>query len=497
VTSPRPVVLIGFMGAGKSTVGRLVAGRLDRPFVDADRVIEAVADTTIPDLFARDGEAAFRAREARIVSDLVANSTAQVIAVGGGAVREPTVRLLARRAHVIWLDVSADEAWRRISGDATHRPLARDHDQFVTLYQTRRSAYADACDAYVDADAPPDRVAEHALQAAIIRPGALDRLAEQVGSRRALVVADREIATRLPARLPDPILISGGEAAKTVDSAASLWRSMADADLERRDVLIAVGGGTVTDVAGFAAATFRRGVAWIAAPTTLVGQIDAAIGGKTAINVAAKNDVGAFHQPEAVITDPTLLETLARREWAAGLAEAIKTMLLEGGALAPLVDGLEPGIAALAERTELVRRCAAYKTRVVVEDPTEQGRRAVLNLGHTIGHGVEAAAGYQRFLHGEAVAVGLCAALSLSEQLVGLDPAVRAHTETLLTRHGLPTRADGLDPRAVMNAIRGDKKRSKGRPRMVLLAAVGDPRIGIDPGDELLADAVRDATASV
>ena len=185
-------------------------------------------------------------------------------------------------------------------------------------------------------------------------------------------------------------------------------------------MIVCVGGGSVTDVGGFAAATFRRGLPWLAVPSTLVGQVDAAIGGKTAINVAAKNDVGAFWQPSAVLCDPELLETLPSREWAGGMGEVVKTALLVGGRLWELVEGWEPGPGDVARRSELVQRCAGVKTLVVAGDPEDRGRRAILNLGHTIGHGIESVAGYGGLSHGECVAIGLVAALRLSEQLAGL-----------------------------------------------------------------------------
>ena len=189
-------------------------------------------------------------------------------------------------------------------------------------------------------------------------------------------------------------------------------------------------------------------------PGTLVGQVDAAIGGKTAINVAAKNDVGAFWQPESVICDPELLETLPPREWTAGFAEALKTGLLAGGPLLELVRSWPPGPGTPAQRAELVRRCAGFKAVVVAEDPTEQGRRAILNLGHTIGHGIEAVAGYGVLLHGEAVGDCVVAALWISEQLRGLSSALREEMTALLTAHGLPVRADGEEAGAVLEAMR-------------------------------------------
>ena len=242
------------------------------------------------------------------------------------------------------------------------------------------------------------------------------------------------------------IALAGGEEAKSPAGLERLWRALAEQELERGDVIAIAGGGAVTDVGGLAAATFRRGLPWIAVPSTLVGQVDAAIGGKTAINVAAKNDVGAFWQPAAVLCDPLLLETLPAREWAGGMAEVIKTGLLTGGRLWELVEHWEPGTGDLAARTELVQRCAGFKTLVVASDLDERGRRAILNLGHTIGHGIEAVAGYGGLTHGECVSIGLVAALRLSEALAGLETGTAEHVAQLLQRHGLPVSAPGLDP---------------------------------------------------
>jgi 3-dehydroquinate synthetase len=257
---------------------------------------------------------------------------------------------------------------------------------------------------------------------------------------------------------------------------------------------VCVGGGSVTDVGGFAAATFRRGLPWLAVPSTLVGQVDAAIGGKTAINVAAKNDVGAFWQPSAVLCDPGLLETLPPREWAGGMGEVVKTALLVGGRLWDLVQSREPGPGDVASRSELVQRCAGVKTLVVADDPEDRGRRAILNLGHTIGHGVESVAGYGGLSHGECVAIGLVAALRLSESLAGLPAGTAAETAQLLERQGLPVNAPGVDPGAVLAAMRHDKKRTAGTHRMVLLEAIGRPVHGVAVGEDVLAEAVRAAT---
>jgi 3-dehydroquinate synthase len=292
------------------------------------------------------------------------------------------------------------------------------------------------------------------------------------------------------------IELEGGEEAKSLAVLEGLWRALAERELERGDVIVCAGGGSITDVGGFAAATFRRGVPWLAVPSTLVGQVDAAIGGKTAINVAAKNDVGAFWQPGAVLCDPSLLETLPPRQWSGGMAEVVKTALLAGGRLWELAESWEPGLGEPAGRTELVQRCVGVKTLVVAADPEDRGRRAILNLGHTIGHGIEAVAGYGGLSHGECVSIGLVAALRLSERLAGLPDGTAERTARLLESFGLPVSAPGLDPAAVLAAMRHDKKRTAGTHRMVLLEAIGRPVYGVGVDEQMLADAVRAATAA-
>jgi shikimate kinase/3-dehydroquinate synthase len=483
------------MGAGKTTVGAELARRAGVPFADADAEIERDAGRSIAELFATEGEPAFRDREQRAIERLLAGA-AGVVAVGGGALGRP----LPRRddVRVVWLDVDADVAWERVRTERAGRPvrpLAADAAAFRRLHAARIGTYAAAADALVDAAPPPAAVAAAIEVVPDVRSGAPAALPTVIGDRRAFVVADRAVDDRVPAGTAGRLELAAGEAAKSVAGLVRLWRAFADAGLERRDVVVAAGGGTVTDVAGFAAATFRRGLAWIAVPTTLVGQLDAAIGGKTGVNVAAKNDVGAFHLPEAVLANPELLATLPPREWAAGFAEAVKTGLLAGADLHRRCLAWGSGIGTTAERVELVRRAAAYKARVVAEDPHERGVRAVLNLGHTIGHAVEAAAGYGTLLHGEAVAIGLSAALWLSVEVRGLDPAVLAETEAALTRAGLPVRAPGVGAAAVREALGADKKRARGRVLMVLLDAVGAPVFGVDPGDDLVRAAVERAVS--
>jgi shikimate kinase/3-dehydroquinate synthase len=489
-TLNRPIALAGFMAAGKSTVGRLLAHRLGRHFADADAELEQRAGCSVPALFERDGEAAFRELEQRVMRDLLLRDDAPVIALGGGALVAPDTRALVReRAFCAWLDVPLATAWERVDGARGARPLAGDRASFEALGARRAQVYVTCADAIVAAEEAAGDVAGALAQQVWTRSG----IAGLAMAEGAVAIVDRALPLT---HARGVIELDGGEAAKSPPALERLWRELAARELERGDVLVCAGGGSVTDVAGFAAATFRRGVPWLAVPSTLVAQVDAAIGGKTAINVAAKNDVGAFWQPSAVLCDPELLETLPAREWAGGMAEVVKTALLAGGRLWQLVERWEPGIGDRAGRSELVQRCAGVKALVVAVDPEERGRRAILNLGHTIGHGVESVAGYGGLSHGECVSIGLVAALRLSEQLCGLPHGTAERTAQLLASHGLPVRAPGLDPAAVLAAMRHDKKRTAGTHRMVLLEAIGRPVYGVAVGEDVLADAVRAATAA-
>lgn len=489
-------VLIGFMGAGKTTVGERLAALRGVDFVDTDRELERRTGRSIPDLFG-EGEDVFRQRETALIEELLGPGGPGVLALGGGALTQPGARRAVReQGRVLWLDAPTDVLWARVEaeGGAETRPLAVSAHRFEDLRLQREGLYATAADAIVDAAADPDVVARACLAAGTVRPGALERIGEFASDRSALMIVDEPVADRVPGDHPT-VVLPGGEGVKAIATLEHLWRAFADHELERRDLVVAVGGGAVTDVTGFAAATFRRGLDWLSCPTTLVGQVDAGIGGKTGIDVAAKNDVGAFHPPRAVLSDPSLLTTLPDREWGAGFAEVVKTALIAGGPLWDRTRRWQGGRGTEEDRLDLVRRCAATKERVVAEDPREAGVRAVLNLGHTIGHGVEHAAG-GRYLHGEAIAIGLVAALDLSVEHADLDPTVVADAVAVLDRMGLPTRAEGVAPDAVVTAMRADKKRVAGRLRFVLLAAPGAPRFGVDLADDLVEAAVARAVGA-
>ena len=408
----RHLVLVGFMGAGKTTTGAEVAERLGREFADLDDLIGNPAE-----IFERQGEAAFRAQEAAALDKALARREPTVISVGGGAVETDAVRLALRDEFVVALDVDADTAWERVRG--SDRPLAQDEAELRRRYELRAPFYAEVADAHAgDVDG-----VVLAAAGVYVETGALGRLSELVASERVALVTEPNVAgihgadaqLALGSRLVESYELPAGEAAKSVQEVERLWRALR---IRRGDTIVALGGGSLTDVTGFAAATFLRGCAWVPVPTTLVGQVDAAIGGKTAIDLPeGKNLIGAFHWPARTVIDPALIATLPAHERLNGMAEVVKTGLLAGEPLWELPDA------------ELVRRCAAYKSAICVRDPLDRGVRRTLNFGHTFAHALEAAAGFD-LPHGRAVALGMLAALRLSgrptdavEQVLHPEPA--------------------------------------------------------------------------
>lgn len=292
---------------------------------------------------------------------------------------------------------------------------------------------------------------------------------------------------------PKVMTIPPGEESKSLEVFGRICDALLSSGISRRSVVVALGGGVVGDLAGFAAATFARGIPWISFPTTLLAQVDSAIGGKVAVNLtAAKNMVGAFHQPRLVVADPSFLGTLPRREYVSGLAEVLKAALVGDEDLLDLLENQGEGMlqSDCTALEEVISRAVAVKCAVVAEDERDQGRRHILNLGHTFGHAVEAATAYGAYLHGEAVAVGLSAALWLSSEMGLMPPAGVRRVECLLTAWGLPIRASGLDPEAVEGIMGYDKKFVRGTPLFVLLEAWGRPAIVPSPPGDLVRQAI-------
>ena len=504
------LVFIGFMGAGKSTAARDAAVRLGLQLIDSDAVLERRLGHTIGEEFERHGEAAFRAREEQLVLELLDRADeSTAIALGGGSVLSKRVRERLAGHTVVLLDVEPDTAWRRAAG--RNRPLARDRELFGALYAQREPVYEQLADVIVPAGqrgtvmrmlraiallerAPAGTRMLWATSASgdypvLIGDGLLGADVWPIArppSRR-FCVADETVAALYLARLGEldgEILFPGGEQSKTLQTAELVWRSLAQDGASRDDHIVALGGGVVGDLAGFCAACYQRGVRVVQVPTTLVAQVDSAFGGKTGVDLPeAKNYVGAYHQPAGVLVDPETLQTLPERERAAGYAEVLKTALIAGGDLWRRVSGGEPVDA------RMIFACVRAKLAIVARDERDGGVRQVLNLGHTVGHAIETASGYARYRHGEAVGLGLLAALRLSDA-----EQLRAQATKLLADHGLPTRMEGVDVAQVLDAVGRDKKRRDGVVGFVLLDAPGSPRIGQPVAGAAIESAVRELT---
>jgi shikimate kinase / 3-dehydroquinate synthase len=453
----RHLALVGFMGAGKTTMAAVLHARLGRPVVDIDREIEARYRDTIPQIFEEHGEPRFRRVEAYAVGAAVGRRHPTIIDLGGGAVAFPDTRDPLVEAFTVFLEVDVDTAWERARG--TDRPLARDESEFRRLYAERQPMYREVADAVVGTGDVDGVV----LAAAGIHhePGSLDRIGELVpGDGPVALIADTTVLGlygsraqhALGGRLVSTHELPPGEEAKQVRVVERLWSELT---LDRAGTIVALGGGSVTDTAGFAAATYLRGVPWVAVPTTLVGQVDAAIGGKTAVDIPqGKNLAGAFHWPARVVIDEDLLATLPERERRQGLAELVKTRLLAGA-------GLD------------VRGAAAYKAALCLNDPKDRSVRQWLNLGHTFAHALEAAAGFE-LPHGDAVGLGLLAALRLS----GRDPEP--------VERELDPSPVAVDRERAWQALLRDKKRAGDTINLVLLGDDG-PYVEARPADEVRA----------
>ncbi len=474
----RAIVFIGFMGAGKTTAARAAAGVLGRRVVDSDAATTQRLGMTIEAFFDREGEAAFREREEAVVCELLDTAAGDevVFSLGGGAIESEKVRAALVRHTVCLVEVDGDTAWERVSRSS--RPLARDRDVFLARLAARTPIYEALADAVLPAgDAGIGARAARAL--ATLAPGTRMVWAHAASGDYpvyfgedawpqggAFALSDEHVAPlygdRVEARTA--LTIAAGEAHKTLASAEQVWSAMAAAGVTRAETLVALGGGVVGDLGGFCAATYQRGIAVVQVPTTVVAQVDSAYGGKTGVDLpAAKNYVGAYHQPVAVHVVPSTLETLPRAERAAGYVEVLKTALIAGGALwARVAGGAGP-------EPDVVRACARVKLAVVAADERDGGPRQALNLGHTIGHAIETVTGYARYRHGEAVGLGLLAALSLSGQ-----PQLREQVRELLITAGVPVSLNGVAPGAVVAATHADKKRLTTDVPFVLVAGPGD-----------------------
>jgi shikimate kinase/3-dehydroquinate synthase len=530
------VVLIGFMGTGKTAVGEMVASRLGRPFVDTDTLIEERAGRPISRIFAEDGEGAFRRLEAQVVAQVAARG-GSVIATGGGVVlSRENMDLLRHRGVIIALCAQPRAILARV-GRGGSRPLLGDDPEghVQRLLQERDPLYRDADLVVETSSLSVEAVADRVLafiaerEAVMSTPsgsrgaaaptpagsvpraihvdlgprgydiwiggGLLAHAASYLGQcgirgRLALLthprieaLYGRALAESLRRDGCDvvTVIVPPSESSKSLRVASRVFDALVDARFDRDAALLALGGGVAGDLGGFVAATFLRGIAWVPVPTTLLAQVDASIGGKTGVNFRAKNLVGAIHQPALVLADIATLRSLPLREHRSGMAEVIKTAVIGDPELFEYVEG---HVRACLRRepdalTRIVGRCAAYKAGVVAGDERESGPRMVLNYGHTIGHAIESAASYRGLTHGEAIAVGMTLEARLAVRLGLCDAALIDRQTRVLQALGLPVRLEALcrgkppAPAQVRAAMAHDKKSREGRLRFVLPQGLG------------------------
>ncbi len=503
--------MYGPPGSGKSTAGRSLAQALDLAFVDLDHEISAQAGRSIPEVFEHEGEAGFRLRESAALQE-VGRRGAAVVALGGGALLDPANRALAESTGtVVCLAASKTALQERLHKVEAIRPLlgkATEVDHKLEALLAARAEHYASFRLQVDTQALTPEQAAWQIQVELglfriggmgkpydvyVHPGGLEQLGVLMKNRRlagpVALISDEHVAPFYLRRVTQgltaadytvtPVILPSGETSKTLASASRLWEEFLKAGLERGSTAVALGGGVISDLVGFAAAVYLRGMPWVAAPTSLLAMIDACLGGKTAIDLPqGKNLVGAFHPPALIVADPDTLKTLPAAELRNGLAEVLKHGLLrDPGLFAACARGFDA--LQSADWSALVRRALAVKVQYVQADPYEQGERAALNLGHTIGHAVEQASHF-KLRHGEAIAIGILAAARLSQRAGLAQPGLVAQIAAALDALGLPkSMPPGLDLEEVLERVQLDKKKRGGQVRFVLPLKVGEVRYGM------------------
>ena len=531
------------MGAGKTTVGRALAKKLNMRFVDSDHEVESRTGVSIPVIFDIEGEVSFRQREADVIKDLTAQSGI-VLATGGGAVlNEQSRQFLHTRGTVIYLRASVGHILQRTSHDK-NRPLLRTENPrkvLEELTRVRDPLYQEVAHVIVEtgrtslsqmvhtilskiarqaAPAPAPlpgksmnsaqqispHSATHLLQVALgdrsypilIAPGALDQIGAHVQSKRYMIITNSTVAPLYLERVSKALQQAGkqghylilpdGEQFKNLETLNQIFDALLRDKADRKTTLIALGGGVIGDITGFAAASYMRGVPFVQIPTTLLSQVDSSVGGKTGVNHAlGKNMIGAFYQPQAVISDTKTLSTLPARELSAGLAEVIK--------YGPIIDmaffeWLEQNCQKLREQDPAamayaIGRSCEIKADVVHQDEREGGLRAILNFGHTFAHAIESAMGYGVWLHGEAVGCGMVMAADLSQRMGYISETDVARIRALVSAAGLPVQAPNLGLAAWLDWMQVDKKNEGGQIRFILLKTMGQAVIESVPNHHL------------
>jgi len=535
----RHLYLIGNMGSGKTTVGRLVAQRLGAPFYDLDQRIEQATGQTIAKLFAQQGEEAFRQLERKALAETLLLPDG-IVATGGGVVLDERNRKAMRLlGWVVYLRAAPETLWQRLQ-HATDRPLLRAESPYETLQaiaQAREPLYKEA-DWVIDTDALcPEEVADAIVRAfnptpdaplvipvlpnqpheypVQVAPGsatsAVQAILQRIQPTRVAMLTHPKLRgyadplhagftqNGVPAHL---ITLPSGERVKSLRVAERLYTQLLEAGCDRGSLLIVVGGGVLGDLGGFVAATYMRGIPYVQVPTTLLAQVDSSVGGKVAVDLPqGKNLVGAFHQPLMTLIDPDTLGTLPLRHWRNGFAEMLKYgAALHIGLWRRLQLFVEAKVVSArrvhkeaALWTLPIARCVSLKAQIVSEDERDlSGRRALLNFGHTVGHAIEAALGYRGWLHGEAIAAGMVAEAEIGRVMGITPPEVAEELRETIVQAGLPTQLPaGIDADALLTRMRHDKKRAGDSLSIVLLEAIGNARLV----PNIPVEAIREALA--
>jgi shikimate kinase/3-dehydroquinate synthase len=508
------IFLYGPPGSGKSMLGEQLARNLDLPFHDLDQLIVDKAGMDIPHIFSAEGEESFRRRESTALDEILAQ-TSGVIALGGGSLLDVNNRSRVEAAgKVLCLTASLETLWKRVKSEVDQRPLLQGDAfaNFRALLERRADHYASFL---VQLDTGNMALEETTWAAQVrlgifhvsgmgeaydvqVSEGGINHLGEALklhGLKGPVALVSDDHVAPFYAKQTLEVLkraryesqvtsIPPGEAYKTMTTVQSLWEVYLAMGLERSSTVVALGGGVVGDLAGFAAATYLRGVHWVMVPTTLLAMCDASLGGKTGVDLPqGKNLVGAYHPPSLVLADPATLSTLPEAEFRNGLAEVVKHGVINDPLLFDLCrQGWD---AVFASREEIVCRSMAVKVRIIQDDPFERGKRASLNFGHTLGHALEVTSNYC-LKHGEAVAIGMVSAARLAERLGLADHGLTQEISDTLQHLGLPiTIPASLDSERILAAMRVDKKRAAGKTHFVLPIRVGEVRWGVlveEPG---------------
>jgi 3-dehydroquinate synthase len=535
------IILIGMMGAGKTTVGKLLAKQLNKRFIDSDEEIQRRTGVTIPHIFDVEGEAGFRARESGVIHELLQNRDI-VLATGGGAVLNPQNRAeMKQHGTVVYLKSSVHDLWQRTRHDH-NRPLLQTENpraKLQELHDLRDPLYTETAHIVIHTGKQSVQVLLEKLQQRLeemrqmnttagtmqtLQVGLAERsypihigsgllrhaelLLPHIPRKRAVIVSNTTVTPLYLKQLSDGLVANGvqvqsvilpdGEQYKSGESLNQIYDALLTARSERSTPLIALGGGVIGDITGYAAATYLRGVPFIQIPTTLLSQVDSSVGGKTGINhPLGKNMIGAFYQPRVVLADTTVLDTLPDKELSAGIAEVIKYGLIRD---LPFLEWLEANMDKLLARdTEALQyaiaRSCQNKAEVVGNDERESGERALLNLGHTFGHAIENGMGYGVWLHGEAVAAGAIMAADLSQRLGWLNAQDVARVRTLFERARLPVVSPKLGAGKYLELMGLDKKVADGKIRFVLLKALGQAVITADVPPAMLEQTLESCCA--